>query len=162
MRCDFRIGFVGLGILIASFICFGANEPPGQESAGTNNTWLIEATPLPATVSPGDHFKLTVAIKNITGADQTIDVPNYAWWAHSDNSSVIFQSWPRSAGLGPVVTFKTVTVAAGKTYTNSWSATVAPVTPAGDLTFRMGFPLYRDHRNDFWSVDIKLHVGSGK
>lgn len=123
-----------------------------------DKTWLIEATPSPVTVSPGGGIRLEVAIRNNTASDQTFDLPDYAWWAHSDNPSVTFPSWPRMAGTGPVVVFKTVTVARGKAYTNIWTATIAPATPPGELTFRMGFPLHRDIRDDYWSSDIKLQV----
>jgi len=141
------------------FLAVSRAAAADDKPVSKDKTWLIEATPSPATVSPGGGIKLEVTIKNITGTNQTFDLPSYGWWAHSDNPSVIFPAWPKRTGLGPVVIFKTVTVAPGQAYTNTWTATIAPATPPGELTFRMGFPLHRDSWGDYyWSSDIKLQV----
>ena len=162
MRCFFKFASLSLGIWIALFLCCAVGKSSGQESPKKDKTWLIEATPNPGTISSGDHFRLDVTIKNITDTNQTFDLPNFAWWAHSDNPSVIFPSWPKQGGIGPVVIFNPITVAPGQACTYSWTATIAPATPPGDLTFRMGFRLHSDNPNDYWSSDIKLHVKSGK
>jgi hypothetical protein len=157
------LGSLRLGILIVSSVCCIAARSSGQESANADKTWLIEATPASTTVSPGGKIKLEVTIKNNTDADQTFDLPSYAWWAHSDNPSVIFPTWNKLAGLGPVVIFKPVTVAPGQAYTNSWTAAIAAAASPGNLIFHMGFPLHRVQRNDYyWSSDIKLDVETGK
>jgi len=145
-------------VLAASFLFADgqATQPADKDASIT-----IDAVPTPATAHPGDKVKLEVTIRNNSEIDQVIDVPNYAWWAHSGDANIIFPSWPRMAGRGPVIIFKSATIAPGKTYSNTWEATVAADAPAKEITFRIGIPLHKNHWDQlYWSSEIKLKIES--
>ena len=132
---------------------------PATQAADPDNPLVITAVATPAAPHPGDALKLEVTIKNNSPIDQTIDSPNYAWWAHSDSPAIIFPAWPKHAGHGPVVMFKPLTLTPGQTYTHTWDATVSPDAPVGDLTFRMGISLHKNTWSQrHWSADIKLKI----
>ncbi len=158
MKCLPRCCLVGLAMLALLSSAAAADGPgtaPATEPMGKPALAMTALGDVP-TVAPGGKIVVTVTIKNATDTPQTIDVPSM-WWAHSDNGLVTFPRWPARGGIGPAVIFRPVTIAPGKTYSHTWTATVSAEAPAGELSFRIGVPLKRGG-GDVWSDEVKVTV----
>jgi hypothetical protein len=103
---------VCLAWLAACYFSSPAAEPPANAPAPppASAPWQITAKPAAASVRQGGDVKIDLTIKNISSANQTIEMPQTLWYAHSDNPSIEFFSWPKHGGLGPVIVFKSTTL----------------------------------------------------
>lgn len=129
-------------------------------AAAPKDPWplVIIATPDAAVVHPGDTFKLEVAIKNVSQAEQKIEMPNIVWAAVTDVPQITIPGWPRGGGIGPAVTYRSVAIAPGKSYRHSWDAKVSPTADVGEVTLRVGVPLHRTAGDKTWSQPLKLKI----
>ena len=119
---------------------------------------LITVTPDATTVHPGGTVKFDVTIKNVGTNEQTIDVPNLVWAAATDVPQITIHGWPRGGGIGPAVTFRSVTIAPGAAFQRSWNASVLPAAQPGEVTLRVGVPLHRTAGDKTWSEPVKLQI----
>lgn len=119
---------------------------------------LITATPDATTVHPGDTVKFDVTIKNVGTSEQTVDVPNIVWAAVTDVPQIVIPGWPRNGGIGPAVTFRSVTIVPGAAFKRSWTANVLPTAEPGEVTLRVGVPLHRTAGDKTWSGPEKMQI----
>jgi hypothetical protein len=123
--------------------------------------WTIEATPAVTSVQPGQPLDIEVRVVNTSDAKATVFVRALLWYAKSDNANVLFPTWPKLAGRGPVITYNEVALAPKEAYTHKWTANLAKDTPVGDTTFRVGITLKFDKgqpEQTLWSEPVKIAV----
>jgi hypothetical protein len=118
---------------------------------------VVLATPNKATVHPGDTLSFEVAIKNVSKDEQKIDVPNIIWAAGTDVPQITIPGWPARGGIGPAVTFRSVAIAAGDTFKNTWNANVSATAVPGDVALRVGVPLHRGG-DKTWSEPLTIKI----
>jgi hypothetical protein len=112
------------------------------------------ATVSPEKAAPGDKIQVEVTLTNETSEKRSFDIPSM-WWARSDQASVVFPSWPRMGGLGPVITYRQVELEPGKSWSRTWPATIAQDAKEGALEFKIGLSLKRMNQDFKWSNPIK-------
>jgi hypothetical protein len=152
--------------LLSTVCVFVVLGPPIEllqpAAAAAEPTWLITAKPDVAKVQRDGQIKLNVTIKNNSTANQTVEIAQNFWYATSDNPAIKFASWPARGGHGPVVVFKTMTLAPGESFNHDWSAQVSSDAKLGKCTFRVGIPLHRNQHAPDWSVPVTIEIVDNK
>ena len=68
----------------------------------------------------------------------------------------------RRGGHGPVVLFKTMTLAPGESFSHDWTAQVSGDAKLGKTTFRVGIPLHRNQHAPDWSEPVTIEIVDNK
>lgn len=156
MRKVWRLAVVVAAALVCGVGAWGQNGGAASAPADAGPL-VISAVAEPATVHPGDTMKFNVEIKNVSQEEQRIDVPNIVRAVQTDVPGIVIPGWPARGGIGPVVTFQSVGIAAGESYKRTFNANVSPTQALGDVMVRVGVPLKRGG-DKTWSAAVKVTV----
>jgi len=155
--------FAGLvAVMVASIVPLRADEPPAPTTKPADATWQIIAKPAAETANRKGEIKLDLTIKNVSAASQSIEVRQNFWYAHSDNPAITFWTWPKNGGHGPVVMFKTMTLAPGETFSHDWTAQIPADAKLGAAKFRVGIALHRDGSALEWTEPATVEIVGDK
>ena len=149
------LSFVSLSVMFPgdSF----AADPFADAFALPPSGLTLVAAVSPEKAAAGDKIQVEVTLTNETSEKRGFDIPSM-WWAKSDQGSVVFPSWPKMGGLGPVMTYQQVELEPGKSWSRTWPATIAQDATEGALEFKIGLSLKRMNQDFKWSNPMKFTI----